>query len=174
MRSKEAHFSEQSYYYQFWSVLARLNEIFNFESEINNSYDDYIGIGLLVKDCHSWMLGKSHRFFIENKLSEVHPEESKVDKAARYVTKHISKNITFITVKYLMLWSEVVSSFLTEEQKELNSYILNLPSMLEMGSYDPAVLELMSVGINRSIALRIKPLIRKNEGNSIEEVLGTL
>lgn len=174
LRSKAAHFSEQSYYYQFWSVLARLNEIFNFESEINNSYDDYIGIGLLVKDCHSWMLGKSHRFFIENKLSEVHPEESKVDKAARYVTKHISKNITFITVKYLMLWSEVVSSFLTEEQKELNSYILNLPSMLEMGSYDPAVLELMSVGINRSIALRIKPLIRKNEGNSIEEVLGTL
>ncbi|MGN7716528.1 DEAD/DEAH box helicase [Acinetobacter sp. 22512] len=170
--SKLVSFKEKSYYYQFWSVMERLNEIFDFESEINfKSYEDYINVGLIVKDSHQWMLGKRHKYFIENKIGLESFDESKIDKTARYVTNHISRNITFIAVKYLMLWSDVISSFLSEEDEEKKSYILNLPTMLELGSYDPVILELMNLGINRSIAIKIKPLLKFQEDMSIEETL---
>ena len=177
INSKEADFKEKNYYYQFWSIMDRLNKIFDIEGEINSStknFDDYVNLGLLVKDCHNWMSGKRHTYFVKKELEDTNESEDNVDKAARYVTSHISRNITFIAVKYLMIWADIISSFLTDQEKENNSYILNLPSMLEMGSYDPIVLELMTLGINRSIALNIKPLIKRQENKSVEESLKTI
>ncbi|MCY4124022.1 MAG: hypothetical protein OXF59_02310, partial [Pseudomonas sp.] len=40
------------------------------------------------------------------------------------------------------------------------------PLMIELGSYDPRVLELMSLGINRSIALNL----RKDHPKTVENV----
>lgn len=37
--------------------------------------------------------------------------------------------------------------------------------MIELGSYDPRVLELMSLGINRSIALKLRKDLPKNVKN---------
>lgn len=170
---KDIPFDEKSYYYQFWSVMERLNDIFDIEREMNSNvynFDDFISIGLLVKDSHAWMRGRRHRNFIENLLDESTVDEKKVDKAARYVTSHISRNITFISVKYMMIWSDIITSFLTDEEIEEHAYILNLSTMLEMGSYDSIVLELMSLGINRSIALKIKKFIVRKD-ISVEDAL---
>lgn len=169
-------FQEKSYYFQLWSVFARLNDIFNIEYELNsNGYakDNYINIGRLVRDAHRWMSGKKHKFFILDLIGENNHDEAEVDKAARNVTSHISTNLTFIAVKYLMLWSDIISHFLSEEEIEENSYILNLHSMLEMGSYDPVVLELMSCGINRSVALSISSKV-KNMDASAENALAAI
>lgn len=177
INSKEVTFREKSYYYQFWSIFERLDGIFDIEDEINSSaksFDDYVNLGLLVKDCHNWMSGKRHTYFVKEKLEDTNESEGDVDKAARYVTSHISRNVTFIAVKYLMIWTDIISSFLSDEEKDDHSYILNLSSMLEMGSYDPIVLELMTLGINRSIALKIKPLIKLQENKTIEESLKTI
>lgn len=43
-----------------------------------------------------------------------------------------------------------------------------------MGSYDPTILELMTLGINRSIALKIKKLIKRGDHKSVEESLKTI
>lgn len=175
--SKEKDFTRRNYYYQFWSIMERLDDIFGIEEEINSnikSYDDYVNIGLLVKDCHSWMRGRRHTYFINQRLKDSNEDIKKVDKAARYVTSHISRNITFIAVKYLMIWSDVIASFIQEEDYEKYSYILNLPSMLEMGSYDPITLELMALGINRSIALKVTPLIKRQDHLPIEEALKSI
>ncbi len=166
-------FEELNFYRQFESIALRLNEIFDIEDEINHGkFNDYISIGRLVFDAYQWMSGKSHRFFIddyleyknkheqENSETLSNEEESKIDRAARFVTGHISRDITFILVKYFSLWSDVVSSFLSEKEQERFAYALSLPSMIELGSYDPKVLELMSLGINRSIALRLKKYMK--------------
>lgn len=176
----QAEFESQSYYYQFWSLMIRLNEIFDIEHEINhkaNSYQ-YVNIGLIVKDCNSWMNGKKHRHFINATLPsdssdfESDVDEAEIDRVAKYVTNHLSRNITFITVKYLMVWADIIASFMSDEQKEEHAYILNLPSMLEMGSYDPIVLEIMILGINRSIALKIRRRLTPNI--DVETQLNTL
>ncbi|ECT2879779.1 DEAD/DEAH box helicase, partial [Salmonella enterica subsp. enterica serovar Alachua] len=91
----------------------------------------------------------------------------RVDTVANFVTAHISTNLNFILVKYLTLWSNIISSFLNEEDKERYAYILNLPSMLEMGSYNPTVLEIMSFGINRSTAIELEKLYRKNKQSEV-------
>ena len=169
-------FQEKSYYFQLWSVFDRLNEIFNIEYELNsNGYanDNYINIGRLVRDAHRWMTGKKHKFFILDLIGENNTDEAEVDKAARRVTSHISTNLTFIAVKYLMLWSDMISYFLSEEEIEQNAYILNLHSMLELGSYDPIVLELMSCGINRSVALSISNKVKMIDA-SAEKALATI
>jgi POLQ-like helicase len=157
-------FSEINYYNQLLSVFRRLNEIFNIEFELNSngySKDDYVNIGLLVRDAHRWMSGKKHKFFILDVIGENNTDKDAVDKTARRITTHISRNLTFIAVKYLMLWSDMLTYFLSEDEVEENAYILNLPSMLEMGSYDPVVLELMSCGINRSVALSISSKVKE-------------
>ncbi|MEE4790540.1 DEAD/DEAH box helicase [Pseudomonas alliivorans] len=155
---------EPTFYSQFESIAQKLNDVFNIEHEINsNRWGSYISIKRLVYDAYYWMAGKSHRYFIERILNEAvgedEQEDPKVDSAARFVTDHISRNITFIMVKYFSLWSDIVSHTLTEEQKEENAYSLSLPAMIELGSFDPKVLELMSLGINRSIALRLRKMI---------------
>ncbi len=166
-------FEELSFYRQFESIALRLNEIFDIEDEVNHGkFNEYISVSRLVFDAYQWMSGKSHRFFIDdyieykNKLDQengkvvLSEEESKIDRAARFVTGHISRDITFILVKYFALWSDVVSSFLSEKERESFAYALSLPSMIELGSYEPTVLELMSLGINRSIALRLKKYMK--------------
>lgn len=169
-------FQEKSYYFQLRSVFERLNEIFNIERELNgNGYakDNYINIGRLVRDAHRWMSGKKHKFFIIDLIGENNHDEAEVDKAARRVTSHISTNLNFTAVKYLMLWSDIISYFLSEEEIEENAYILNLPSMLEMGSYDPVVLEMMSCGITRSVALSVSSRVKNMDG-STEQALSTI
>ncbi|ECI5796992.1 DEAD/DEAH box helicase, partial [Salmonella enterica] len=83
-------------------------------------------------------------------------------------TAHINTNLNFILVKYLSLWTDVVGHLMSEEEKEKNKFFLNLPSMLEMGSYDPLVLEIMSFGINRSTAIELTKKQRIKEGQSVE------
>ncbi len=167
------NFQRQSFYYQLLSIFKRIDDIFGIERELNSGHytdDNYINIGRLVRDAHRWMSGKKHKFFIDDLLDDAEESEASVDKAARRVTTHIIKNITFIAVKYLMLWSDMVSYFLSEEEIEANAYILNLPSMLEMGSYDPVALEMMGCGINRSVALSIVKDVKKT-GMSAEKTL---
>ncbi|EAQ4258971.1 hypothetical protein DEK21_19770 [Salmonella enterica] len=91
-----------------------------------------------------------------------------IDKITNFVTAHINTNLNFILVKYLSLWTDVVGHLMSEEEKEKNKFFLNLPSMLEMGSYDPLVLEIMSFGINRSTAIELTKKQRIKEGQSVE------
>ncbi|NMZ46181.1 DEAD/DEAH box helicase [Pseudomonas oryzihabitans] len=166
----DSEFHERSLYYQFDNIVRRLNGIFEIESDLNvGRFGRKISIGSLVFDAYKWMSGESHRYFIEKLLDDstfegfVDTEDvgdsSKIDTAARFVTGYISRSIAFILVRYLSIWSDVVSSFLSEADRERYAYQLSLPAMIELGSYDPKVLEMMSLGINRSVALKIKRIL---------------
>ncbi|OWJ98218.1 hypothetical protein B6S59_01175 [Pseudomonas sp. A46] len=173
-------FGSKSFYRQFESIARRLNQYFDIEYELNSGrWGKSIAIGSLVRTAYQWMSGKSHRYFIEEMISDAEfdsgggSDQDKIDRAARHVTGHISRDVTFILVKYFSIWSDVVSSFMTEDEKEEHSYSLGLPGMIELGSFDPKVLELMSLGINRSIALKLRSYMRGDVGD-VEEWLRTL
>lgn len=181
----EIDFEDKNFYGQFEEIAKKLDRIFFIESEVNSRFGDYIGIGSLIYDAFQWMSGKSHRYFIEKYLdnaytgfgeslvennSEETDGRNKVDKAARHVTQNISSNITFKLVKYFSLWGDITKACIPEEEHETLAYFLSLPSMIELGSYDPRVLELMSLGINRSIALKLRKDLPKDVEN-LEEWL---
>jgi len=164
-------FEDRNFYQQFDDITRRLDRIFHVEEEVNSRYGPYVGISSLIYDAFQWMSGKPHRFFIDKFLvrlsqgledfdqdddSESGSKKRIVDKAARHVTQNISSNITFKLVKYFSLWSDITKACIPESEHEQYAYAFSIPSMIELGSYDPKVLELMSLGINRSIALKLR------------------
>lgn len=174
-------FEDQNFYQQFDDIARRLDRIFHIEGEINSKFGPYVGIGSLIYDAFQWMAGKPHRYFIDKYLdrfsqdsesldqendSESGSKKRPVDKAASHVTQNISSNITFKLVKYFSLWSDITKSCVPESDHEQYAYAFSLPSMIELGSYDPKVLELMSLGINRSVALKL----RKDLPNQVENI----
>ncbi|WAH60941.1 DEAD/DEAH box helicase [Pseudomonas silvicola] len=179
----DVSFKNRNFYRQFEDVTRRLDSIFHIEQEVNSKFTspgEYVTIGTLVYDAYQWMSGKSHRFFIDKFLTKLsqNPDDfakeqdveggSKkrpVDKAARHVTRNISTNITFKLVKYFSLWSDITRACTSEADHEEYAYVLSLPSMIELGSYDPKVLELMSLGINRSVALKLRKDLPKAAEN---------
>ncbi|EHL1999006.1 hypothetical protein KC049_004671, partial [Salmonella enterica subsp. enterica serovar Alachua] len=180
LKNEYAEFQLMDYYNQYKSVLLRLDSIFGIEDEVNGAYDGrfrklkyFVSIQKMAYDSNKWMQGKKYRFFIDDVLTRrfvnknIPITNERVDTVANFVTAHISTNLNFILVKYLTLWSNIISSFLNEEDKERYAYILNLPSMLEMGSYNPTVLEIMSFGINRSTAIELEKLYRKNKQSEV-------
>lgn len=178
--SEYAEYEDMNYYNQYKNIILRLHEIFDIESEANGNEDGgirktryYVSFKKLASDSHKWMQGKKFKFFIDDTLSKQYIQKNKVinhsavDSVTNFVTAHISTNISFVLVKYISLWANLVSYFLTEKEKERYAFVLNLPSMLEMGSYKPIVLEIMSYGINRSTAIEIE---KKYKGDKSVEV----
>lgn len=168
MADPNAEFQHMNYYNQYKSIIIRLNDIFGIEKEINYKEDGvsrksnhFVSIFKLVNDSHKWMQGRNYRFFIDDMITKkltnkgIAVDYKKVDGITNFVTTHINTNLTFILVKYLSLWADIVSSFMSEEERILNAFFLNLSSMLEMGNYDPQVLEVMAYGINRSTAIEL-------------------
>lgn len=162
------NFKRMNYYNQYKSIITRMNSIFEIEKEINYKEDGvtrrhkyFVSIFKLVYDSNKWMQGRNYRFFIDRMVADkligrgIIVDYKKIDTITNFVTTHINTNLTFILVKYLSLWSDVVSSFMTEEERATKAFFLNLSSMLEMGSYDPQVLEIMAYGINRSTAIEL-------------------
>lgn len=174
-------FEDKNFYQQFDDIARRLDKIFHIEDEVNSRYGPYVGIGSLIFDAFQWMSGKPHRYFIDRFLirlaqnqevfeqdddSESGTKKRTVDKAASHITQNISSNITFKLVKYFSLWSDITKACIPESEHEQHAYAFSLPSMIELGSYDPRVLELMSLGINRSIALKL----RQDLPNQVENI----
>ncbi|WKZ93234.1 DEAD/DEAH box helicase [Chimaeribacter arupi] len=184
--SQDVNFLEMNYYNQYKNIIVRLNHLFDIEREINFKEDGIsikskyrVSIAKLAYDSHSWMLGKKYRFFIEDMVSNkftkhgIPVDYKKIDSVTNFITSHINTNLTFILVKYLSVWSDVVSSFMKEDEKEEYAFFLNLPSMLEMGSYDSQVLEIMAFGINRSTAIELLRKKRIADGESVDSYLNS-
>lgn len=163
-----ANFKSMNYYNQYRSIITRMDSIFEIEKEINYKEDGvtrkskyFVSIFKLIFDSNKWMQGRNYRFFIDRMVNDklvsrgIAIDYKKIDTITNFVTTHINTNLTFILVKYLSLWSDVVSTFMTEDERATKAFFLNISSMLEMGSYDPQVLEVMAYGINRSTAIEL-------------------
>ncbi|MNI74165.1 hypothetical protein D3C73_1302320 [compost metagenome] len=66
-----------------------------------------------------------------------------------------SKVITFTLVKYFKVLADILAYSLSDEEKEKYKLILSLPVMLELGTMEPIMIQLISSGINRSVALKV-------------------
>lgn len=185
-RPLDDEFKNMNYYNQYKSIISRMNDIFNIVQEVNYKDDGKswrykypVSISKLAYDSHNWMQGHNYKFFIDNMVKDkltkkgLEINNKNIDRITNFVTAHINTNLNFILVKYLSLWADVVGCLMSEDEREKCKFFLNLPSMLEMGSYDPLVLEIMSFGINRSTAIELTKKQRIRDGQSVESYLRT-
>jgi hypothetical protein len=156
-------FAHKSFYYQFESVVDRLDNIFAIiEEDDENDFSYSITARQLVWYAVPWLQGRTYRYIIEKDMKK----GVDINSVIRNVTKNINTHVRFELVKYLKLWSDVMSSLLDENEREGKTYYLNLPQMVEVGCCYVTALELINEGFNRSIAIRIAKQIPSNYPDS--------
>lgn len=174
MDRRKAHFQEKGFYAQFEDIAERLNSIFKIEDELALNDFSIKTIRQIVRDAVFWMSGNNYRGFIQREIDNSDDDEiteEYIDTITRRITTHINRNITFLLVKYFKLWSDILHENIPAEQKDQYNYFLALPNMLEMGSFDPRALELMSMGITRTVALKLTSQIPKNFAGNLDNWL---
>ncbi|MDD5340101.1 MAG: DEAD/DEAH box helicase [Candidatus ainarchaeum sp.] len=167
-------FSDRTFYGQFESVADRLDEIFDIRDANNQNDEDegyYFTITMrqITRYAIPWLRGYPYKSLIEKDIESTKIKRKKnelsdteIDTIIRNVIDNVNEYVRFELVKYFKLWSDLLKYILEEEtvgQKKY--YYLSLDQMLEFGSVNPAVLELMSEGINRSVAHEIAKQIPK-------------
>lgn len=141
----------------FWKVSRQLNRIFHFTN------DDGLDINLdskqretenghlkpVLMNGYDWLTGKSYRRIIEKRNAAV--DDSNIDTSIREVFKTVNQDVRFVLVKYY----KVLTDVLEEVAEDPPQVMLNFDQMLERGSVDFDKLNLMSQGVDRSIAITL-------------------
>ena len=91
-----------------------------------------------------------------------------INKVIKDVIRINSKVITFVMLKYIKLLSDILEEILNEEERELYKLTLALPIHLELGTQDKIVIRLITSGVPRIIALKIKNVFSKTEEFKLE------
>lgn len=159
-------FQEKSFYYQFEYLVERLDDIFLItKKSTNDTFSNGLSTRQLVRLAVPWLKGQSYKQIIDINKNE----RKDIDSVIRTITHNINSYVRFEFVKYFKLWSDIMSSFLDDKEKEKNNYYLNLPQMIELGCCDPRALELINEGINRSIAMKVVNQVPYNYKGSTKE-----
>jgi len=169
-------YSNQSFFWQFDSIISRLNEIFAMSKEI--WVNDHISIassGICI-NAMNWMQGNSIGDLISNRIKfysedeRVKPENridaSNPEHINRMIKEAIKINlkvVTFSLLKYLKLLVDILDEVLDENQKERYKMTLALPIQVELGSQEPIVLSLITQGIPRTVALKLFEIYKKTD-----------
>ena len=170
-------FEDKNFYGQFEEIAVKLNDIFDFVNNIKKKQKSYYRSSRTVRSIAyygvTWIEQRPLSYVIKKELkrNDEEPQENekktrksqrkrkakeseKIDKIVLEVSDHIENDVRFELVKYFKLWADIIGSLLiTDEQKEKYGHNLSLPLMLELGAYNPHVINMIRSGINRSVAI---------------------
>ena len=86
-----------------------------------------------------------------------------VNNCVRNIIDLIERVLTYKYSKYLKCYLDIFEFHLTVIKKDID--ILNIAAYLELGAYNPTTVSLLSFGISRTTAIRIKKIIGDNNLN---------
>jgi len=141
-------------------------------SESYWKYGLSISVEQLSLNALQWLRDKSLREIIDADIAFYGKHENPkkiidvnnpmhVNDRISHVIKINSIVITHILIKYLKLLNDLLEPRLTEDSKERFRFALALPTMLELGTSEPVVINLISRGVSRSIALKVFDLFKR-------------
>ncbi len=155
---------QASFYYQFENLILKLDRIFAMWKEASIRSTS-AGARQMAYYGFVWLQSLSLADLIQEDIQyyrEEYPSEMKlkgevrmVNNIINHVINYNSILVTFILVKYFKVYTDILASLMTEEQKKLYHRTLNLPTMLELGTRKIDVLIMISRGISRSVAIKI-------------------
>lgn len=167
-------YKEKNFFWQLDSIIIRLNEIFDFTTELWKSDSISVTTTAICINAINWIQGRSIgemiasriRYYSEDdrvKLEwKIDPNnDADVNKQIKDVIKINLKVITFSLLKYLKLLVDILDKVLPEAEKERFKLTLALPIQLELGTQEPIVISLISNGIPRTIAIKLFEIFKK-------------
>ena len=169
-------YKEKSFFWQLDSIIKRLNEIFNITYEIWQKDNFSTNPTAICIHAVNWIEGKSMGEMIANTIryysedERVKPEnridstnQKHINQKIKEVIKINMKVITFSLLKYLKLMINILENILDEKEKEKYKFTLALPIQIELGSQEPIVINLISMGIPRSISIKLFDIYKKTD-----------
>lgn len=148
--------SHHQYSYQsFLELTRKLNRVFKFARDKHSNVEpaveevDYGALEPIVITANHWLRGESYNTMIENYHDAV--GDNSIDQSIREVLNLVDSDVRFVLVKYY----DILTSILEKIDIEVSDWMLKFDQMLEMGSMEFNRLQLMSRGVDRSIAVSL-------------------
>ncbi|QLC34351.1 DEAD/DEAH box helicase [Halarchaeum sp. CBA1220] len=139
-------------------ITKQLNQIFKFtkddEFDIDpaNRETKHGAIVPIVIVANQWLQGESYNTMIKSRRNNENVPDEDIGKSIRNILDLVNDDVRFVLVKYYGMLTDI----LEESDYELNKWTKNFDRMLEMGSMNFAELQLMSQGVDRSVALELR------------------
>ncbi|WP_134091041.1 hypothetical protein [Olivibacter sp. XZL3] len=115
-----------------------------------------------------WINENPIGFLIQERINYEKREDKfvSVNKCVRSIVDEIERVVTFKYSKYLKCYTDILQYFLTSSGREVK--LINLSAYLELGAYHPTTLSLLSFGVSRTTAIRLRNIIGNNNLNRAE------
>lgn len=176
-------YEENSFYWQFDSLIKRLNVIFKITDDLFFRDNLSISPSSMCQNSVNWIDGKSIGELIRRRINYLANDdrvkeenrinadnESDINSVIRDVININSKAITYSLLKYIKLLVNILDHLLTEEEKEKYKFTFSLPTFLEMGSKEPVVIQLITTGMPRSIALKVFERFKDTDAYKVQKL----
>ncbi len=152
------------------SVTRKLNNIFHFVSDPEERVESNAAsetrsrnLNELFYTAYYWLNEENYNFMIQKRVSVF---DESTNTAIKNLMKIINTDIRYILVKYYKILCDILKSLDDYD----NQFMLNFDKRLERGSYKSERLQLINMGIDRSIALDLDVPKNKDE-DEIKESL---
>lgn len=163
-------YQDLSFYWQLAILCEKLDSILKIREEAYFKQDISLSIRQIAYYGFRWLQNRSLKEIIiddinfnGHKLKNIDPEnDDDVNTRIKSIINIHSKVVTYLLVKYFKLLVDLLEAIMTENEREKFKFTLSLPIMLELGTTEPIVIQLISAGITRSVALRVFSEFKKH------------
>ena len=136
-------------------VTRKLNKIFLFSNDYREGVspeDPEVkqdNLEPVVVTATKWLMGDSYREMVDARQSSDQVDDKDVNQSIMKVMQIINDDVRFVLVKYYRILTDI----LEEIDAPINDWMLQFDQMLELGSVDSNQLELMYMGVDRSVVI---------------------
>jgi superfamily II DNA/RNA helicase len=177
---KELLIFERPFYWQLVNIVEKLNEIFDIVQEGKDRYHRWISPKSMCVNAKKWLASYPIGRIIDEDIKyksekvdlrfRINAENLKdINSVINETIKYNSSITTHLLPKYLKVLTDILEEILTKDQKEEYRLTLSLPTMLELGTQEPVVIQLISSGITRSVAIQIFDVYKKSTSKDFRE-----
>ncbi|MFD2907786.1 DEAD/DEAH box helicase [Flavobacterium ardleyense] len=177
---KDLSIFERPFYWQLVNIVDKLDDIFNILQEGKDKHHRWVSSRSMCVNAKKWLASYPIGRIIDEDIKyksekvdvryRIDPESLKdINSVINETIKYNSSITTHLLPKYLKVLTDILEDILTEEQKEEYRLTLSLPTMLELGTQEPVVIQLISSGITRSVAIQIFDVYKKSTSKDFRE-----
>jgi superfamily II DNA/RNA helicase len=172
---------DKPFYWQLVNLIEKLDAIFDLKSEALIKHNKWITPKSACVHAKKWLanlpIGQIIQDNINYQCSEKVKEEYRmnadnlehINSIINETIKYNSSITTYLIPKYIKLLTDILEIILSDAQKEDYKLTLSLSTFLELGTQEPEVIQLMSAGVTRSVAIQLNKIYKRNTSKDYRE-----
>lgn len=162
------------FYWQLVNIVEKLETIFAIADEALIKHNKWVTSKSMCVKAKKWLsslpigqiIQEDIKYQCSEKVDEKYRKNSEdledINSIINETIKYNSSIITYLLPKYIKVLADILEEIFNDEQKEEFKLTLSLPTCLELGTQEPTVIQLISSGVTRSVAIQINKVYKKN------------